>query len=128
MRRRRATSSASPTIKPGLRTAEQFVAAERNQVHAGIEAFRNARLGDPEGRKIGDAAAAQILIERQAAFAGERGQLAERGLGGESFDVKIAGMNAHQQTGALADRGAIIVEMGAVGGARLRAAPRPTRP
>ena len=34
--------------QPGLRSAQQFVAAEGNQIHARIQALRDARFGDAE--------------------------------------------------------------------------------
>ena len=77
MRRRRATRSGSPGENAGLRSAEQFVAAERDQVRAGRQAVGNQRLVDAEGAQVDDAAAAQILVDGDAALAPERREFAQ---------------------------------------------------
>ncbi len=62
----------------GLRAAEQFIAAEGHQIGAGAQAIGDERLVDAERAQIGQAAAAEILINRHAALAAERCEFAQR--------------------------------------------------
>ena len=111
--------SALPGEDPRLRTAEQFIAAERNQVRAGVDALGDQRFVDAERPEVGNAAAAQILINGDAALAPERRQIAQTGPRGESGDPEVAGMDAQEQARALADRVPVIVDVGAIGRADL---------
>ena len=101
----------------GLRSAEQFVAAEGHQIHAGGEAVGDQRLLDAEGAQVDHAAAAQVFVHGDAAFAPERREFAQFGARGEARDAEIAGMHAHQQARAVVDGVAVIVDAGAIGGA-----------
>ena len=78
---------------------------------------RDQRLVDAEGAQVDHAAAAQILVDGQAAFAPERGQFAQFGPRGEAGDAEIAGMHAQQQARAVVDGVAVVVDVRAVGGA-----------
>jgi hypothetical protein len=63
----------------GLRTAQQFIAAERNQIRAGQQAVGNQRLVDAERAQVDHAAAAQIFVHRDAALAAQRNQFRDPG-------------------------------------------------
>ena len=60
----------------GLRTAEQFIATERDQVHAGFQALGDERFLDAEGAQVHDAAAPEIFVDGNSRFAAERGEIA----------------------------------------------------
>ncbi len=100
-----------------MRTAEQFIAAEGDQIHAGPQAVRYQRLVDPESSQVHQAAAAQVLIHWQAALPPQRRQVAQIHPRCEPGHPKIAGMHAQKQTRALIDGGTVIVDLSAIGGA-----------
>ena len=79
MRRRRATNSGLARDDARLRPAEQLVAAEGNQVRAGRQAVGDQRLVDAEGAQVDDAAAAEVLVDRDAALAPQRHQFRSSG-------------------------------------------------
>ena len=58
----------------GLRAAEQFVAAEADDVDAGVAAGARDRLIDSAGGEIGEAAGAEILVDGNVQAAAERGE------------------------------------------------------
>ena len=62
-----------------LRAAQQLVAAEGDQVHARAKAVAHQGLVDAEGPQVGQAAAAQVFINGDAALAAERRQFLQRG-------------------------------------------------
>ena len=80
---------------PGLRTAEQLVAAERDERRAGVDGLpggrlgrqprRRVRAGPPRARGV-DEPAAEVGDDRHA----ERRQLADRRLLDESVDAVVA--------------------------------------
>jgi hypothetical protein len=56
----------SPRQDAGLRAAQQLIAAERNQVGAGLQAVGNQRLADAECAQVRNATAAQVFVNRNA--------------------------------------------------------------
>ena len=91
LRRRRATRSRASRQDAGLRSAEQLIAAEGDQVRAGLADCRETSGSSmPNGAQVDDAAAAQILVDGNAALAAERRQLAQFGPRGESRDAEVA--------------------------------------
>ena len=68
--------SARPTIEPGLRPADQLVAAERDQVGAGGEALGRRRLvGEAERRGLEQRPAPEVVDDDRAVLVGEPGEL-----------------------------------------------------
>ena len=65
-----------PGEDPRLRTTEKFVAAERYQVRAGLQALRHQGLIDAEGPQVHQTAAAEVLVNRDTALTAERGEFA----------------------------------------------------
>jgi hypothetical protein len=100
LRRRRATRSGRPGKDAGLRTAEQFIAAEGNQIGAGRRLSETRPARRRPRAQVHKTAAAQVFIDRDAALAAQGGQLFERRAGGEAFDAEIARMDAQQQARA----------------------------
>src|SRR5262249_23372901 len=98
--------------EPGLRTAQQLVAAERDEVGA-----RRQRLG--HGRfmrqspplETDQRTASQILDERNLMIAGDRRELCPRNRRGEAVDYVVAGMRLEDQTGLWADGRGVVGEM-----------------
>ena len=104
----------------GLRTAQELVAGEGDDIDARFDRLaRRGLMRQAPGLEIDQRAAAEILDQRQALLAGERHQLGRRHRLGEARDGVIRGMDLHDRRGVGADRGGIILEMRAVGGADL---------
>ena len=70
---------------------------------------------------IDQAAAAQILIDRDAALAAQRGEFRNRRARREPGDVEVAGMHAQDQARALVDGVAVIARCACGWWCRLRA-------
>ena len=69
----------APDQEPGLRAAEQLVAAEGDEVGAGGDALlHRGFVRAADAAQVEQRAAAEILDEQQAARAGERAELGER--------------------------------------------------
>ena len=116
----------APDDQPGLRAAEQFVAAEGDDVRAIEQRLAHRRFGGqaPAGQ-VQQAAAAEVFEQRQAMLVRQLRQLGGRHPRGETFDAVVARMHAHDQTAARADGGFVVAGMGAVGGADfMQLAPR----
>ena len=107
-----------PAMMPGLRAAEQLVAAEADDVHARGDALRDDRLVAQRGRQrlasglpraasrgppraasrgLPEPAAAEILRDRDLEAPSERDQLLERRTLGEAFDLEVRRMDAQDQ-------------------------------
>ena len=95
----------------GLRTAHEFVAAERDQIHSGFDARAHHRFRDALRAEIGQAARTQIFVQRNARALAEIGQFVERGPIGEAHDGEIRAMHAQQQPRAFTD-GAFVIRDG----------------
>ncbi len=84
--------------QPGLRAAEQLVAAEGDDVGAVAQRFLHRRLfGQAPAREVEQAAAAQIFQQRQIVGMGDARQLGGGDAGSETLHAVVAGMHAHQQ-------------------------------
>ncbi len=103
-----------------LRPPQQLVAAEGDHVDAGGHRLAHRRL--PRQAEIGQIkqhTASQILHHRQPVLAAEGSQFRRRHRGGEADDAVVAGMDLEQQTGLLADGGAVVLQVRLVGGSHL---------
>lgn len=110
----------------GLRTPEQFVAAEAHQIGAGLEAFVGLRfvIEGGETGEVDPGTAAEVFDQRKAcrsefrcALLGEAGEVGDgRGLD-KPFHEEIAAMDAQDEGGVRGDGLGVVVEAGLVGGA-----------
>ena len=104
----------------GLWPPEKLVAAEGDEIGAGRERLARRRLvRQPEPAEVDQRAAPEIDREGHAACGA---QPRNRGLGHrcrEALDREVAGVDLHDQTGARADGGLVVLEVGAVGRADL---------
>ena len=82
----------------------------------------------PIGAQVDHAAAAQVLVDGDAAFAPEGREFAQFGARGEAGDAEIAGMHAHEEARAVVDGGAVIVDTRCDWWCRLRAGWRRSGP
>src|SRR5205085_1498027 len=80
----------------GLRPTEQLVAAEGDQIDAGLKAFRDQRLLDAEGAQVHHAAAAEILVDGDTTLAAKRHELAQLRPGRKPRHAEVARVNAHE--------------------------------
>ncbi len=102
----------------GLRPAQQLVAGEADQVHAGGDHLLRHRLvRQAVGGQVDQRAGAQVGGHRQAAFARQFGQFRLRHAAGEALNRVIAGVDLEQEAGFRRDRVAIVLQVSAVGGA-----------
>ncbi len=104
---------------PGLRATQKLVAAEGNQIRARADALGHQRFFHAERAQVGDAAAAQVLIYRNAALPSERHQFGERRPRRESFDTEVARMDAQQQPRAFCNRFPIVLNTRSIRGSHL---------
>ena len=103
-----------------LRSAQQFVAAEGDQVGALFQGILWCRfIGQAIGAEVDQCAAAQIDNKGQAVFPGQGRHVLFRHRLGEALDGVIRRMHLHQQRRPGADRPGEVLEVGAVGGADL---------
>ena len=110
----------APDDEPGLRAAQQFVAAEGDEIGSLVQRLRYRRLvRQPPALEIDERAAAQILDERDRMVARQRGEPPRRHRGGEAPDRVIAGMRLEDQAGLRPDRRLVVGEMRSVGRADL---------
>ncbi len=104
----------------GLRAAQQFVAAEGDEVGTGFDGVAHGGLARQSiGAQVDQRAAAQIDRKRHAPLARERGELFEFDAVREALDRVVAGVDFHQQRAARAERFLVVAQMRAVGGADL---------
>ena len=104
---------------PGLRSAQQLVAAEHHQIDPSLQAGLNGRLaGDTEGRQIHQGAAAQIFDQQQASGMGEGGQVLQARRAGKAGNTEIAGMGAqdHPRLCVIGQGLIIVAQVRSVGG------------
>ena len=108
--RSRATRSARPTTNPGLRAADQLVAAERHEVGAGGEALRGHRLvREPEGRGVEERPAAEVVDDDRAVPVGGRGQRRRVGRLHEPGLAEVRRVDAEDEPGAAVGEGRLEV-------------------
>ncbi len=101
----------------GLWAAEKFVAAEADDVNAGIGAGAGDWLVDSAGGEIGEAAGAEILVDGDVQAAAECGDLVESGPLGEAGDAEIRRMDAEEQARAFVEGAFVIADARAIRGA-----------
>ena len=110
----------APDDQPRLRSAEQLVAAEGHGVGALRQRAAQRRLGLPAAPAgASTSAAALVLDQGHGVLARERRQLLERRLLGEADHAEVARVHLEDQGGVGPDRGAVVREPRAVGGAHL---------
>ena len=104
-RRTRPIRSRATHDEPGLRAAEQLVAAERHEVRARRQAFRGRRLvRQPERRRVEQRAAAEVVDDDRPVLVGDPRELARVGHLGESALAEVRGMDAQDDACALRER------------------------
>jgi hypothetical protein len=104
----------------GLRAAQELVAAEEDEVGAGLDAAAGQRFtGEAELAEVDQGAAADVVDDGDATAASERDERFDPDRFGEADNAKVAGMDAHEGAGVFADGRRVVVEAGAVGGADL---------
>ena len=80
--------------EPGLRPADELVAAERHEVGAGRQALAGHRLvGQPERRRVEQGAAAQVVDDDRAVAMGELGDRGRVGRLGEAGHREVRGVD-----------------------------------
>ena len=104
--------------QPRLRSAEQLVAAEGDQIRPRRHGFAHRRFpGQLPARQVQQRAAAEIHCHRHGVRAAELDELRQRDTLGEAADGVVAGVDLHQQGGARTQGCGVIREVGAIGGA-----------
>ncbi len=104
----------------GLRSAEQLVAAERDEVGARGDRRAHGRLvRQAPALQVDERTAAEIDRDRHAALAPDRREIADRHALREAADRVVARVHLHQQRRARADRVGVVRGMRAVRGADL---------
>ena len=113
----------APGDDPGLRAAEQLVAAERDERGAGLDGLAGGRLGGQPGRRVRagpprardvEEAAAEVDDDGRA----ERRQLGDRGVLDEAVDAVVARVHLEHEGDVgpgTVDGPAVVGEPGAVG-------------
>ncbi len=101
----------------GLRAAEKFVAAEADDVDAGVGAGARDRLIDSAGGEIGEAAGAEVLVDGDVQAAAECGDLVEGGPLGEAGDAEIRRVDAEEEARAFVEGAFVIADARAIRGA-----------
>lgn len=106
--------------EPGLGAAEELVAAEGDDVGAVAQGFLHGGfLGQAPAGEVHQGAAAEVFQQGQAVGVGDAREVGGGDAGGEALDAVVAGVHAHEQAGAGADDGLVVLGVGAVGGAHL---------
>ena len=104
----------------GLRSAQQFVAAERHHVDAAGDHLVDRRfVVQAVGLQIDQRTAAQVLHDRQVVLAAQRHQFLPRHLGGKADDAVIAGVHPQQQRSVGRDGRGVVAPVRLVGAADL---------
>ena len=99
-----------------LRTADELVAAETDDVGAGLDTRPDQRLGgEAVGREVDQGAAAEVVDDGDAAAPAEGGELLDPRFFGETDDAVVAVMDAEDGPGRLADGRLVVAEVGLVG-------------
>ena len=101
----------------GLWAAEKFVAAETDDVDAGVGAGAGDWLIDSAGGEIGEAAGAEVLVDGDVQAAAERGDLVESGPLGEAGDAEIRRVDAEEEARAFVEGAFVIADARAIRGA-----------
>ena len=102
---RRSMSARRPTTMPGLRPAEELVAAEGDQVRARGDALAHDRLARQAARReVDERAAPEVLQDRHARLAAERDQLRQLDRRGEADDPVVARVDLQEERGRRARR------------------------
>ena len=99
----------------GLRTAEELVATERDDIGAGRHRLRHCLFArEPKARRVEECATAEIVDERDAALACERRQRTVIRRRDEAGHFEVARVHAKDRCGALADRARVVLHVRAV--------------
>ena len=110
--------------EPRLRAAQQFVAAEGDEIGARAPAprRRSARAAGPNASRSTSVPLPRSSTNGIAVLARQRGELRRRHRGGEALDRVIAGVHLEDQPGLRPDRGGEIARDGCGWWCRPRAA------
>ena len=106
-----------------LAGADEFVAAEKDDIRAGLNGFADGRLvRQAEGFQIHQSARAEVIHQYQPPGAGQLRQFAQRNFAGKADNAIIAGVNPHDGRCVFGDGLLVILEVGAVGRAHFNQA------
>ena len=109
-----------PDDEPGLRAAENLVAAEGDDVGTEGDLLGHDRFfRESELAEIDQRAAAEVLHHREVVRLPHGDEFPQRHVAGKSDDAVIAGVHLEQQTRVRANRSFVVGRMRAVGGAHL---------
>ena len=114
-RRHAAIASLRADEQPGLRAAEQLVAAEAHERGAGAHRAAHRRLVGQQRDVVGEDAGADVVDHRHA----ERAQRLDLDLLDEAERAEVRRVRAQDRAGALAERRRVVGQARAVGGADL---------
>jgi len=103
----------APGDDAGLRSAEQLVAGEEDDVGAVVDRPAGSRFAG-QVRVGQEQPRADVIDGDDAAFAAEARELGGRDLLGEADDAEVRGVGAQDQRRRRGDRGGIVAEAGAV--------------
>ena len=104
-----------------LRATQKLVAGEGHEVRTVGDRLTHGRLvAQAQAREIGERAGAQIVDERQTMRAGKGREITRLDARREALDAIIGSMDLEDEAGIRPDRGLVVLEVGAVGGADLR--------
>src|SRR5205823_5976463 len=105
---------------PGLWAAEQFVAAEEDEIDPRRDTLPHDRLtGEAEAPEVEKRPAADVVDDGKIVLLAERHEVGEIDTLGEAGDAVIARVDLHQRAGGGTDRLLVVGETCDVGGADL---------
>src|SRR3989442_4849075 len=105
----------APDRHPGLRTAQQLVAAERHHVGALADGLGHGELSsEPVARRVQKRPAAEIVDERKVVLPRERRDVATFGARPKTADLEVAGVDTKDRSGLLRDRSRVVAHRGPV--------------
>src|SRR6185503_157838 len=117
MRAHRSDRRRPSNSEPRLRTAQELVAAECDDVGAcGDRLPHRLFARETEARGVDEGAAAQVVDECDAALVSERPQRPVLWPRDESRELEVARVHAEDRAGPLGDRGRVVTNVGAVRG------------
>ena len=101
---------------PRLRSAEQLVAGEADEVGPGLQALARGRLvAEQQAAAHEERARAEVVDERQAVRTGDPNEVGEPRLLGEADQAEVGLVDAEQQRRLRADRAVVVAGASAVG-------------
>lgn len=110
----------APGDQSGLRSAEQLIARETDDISASGNAFLWCRfVRQSPALRCQQAAAANIMNQREAVVMGQRRQPGQRRRFSEADDAEIAGMHRQQRRRLIGQRLLEVAQAGAVRRAHL---------